>query len=114
MTGNVKTSTTRKRSRVRLAPLVFFHDVRRSSVPKKELLSGSDVLSRMRLGAASRALQPLSLETASAGDPSIMIGLLRFSGPGRPIREPAPALVPLGSLKRKSKLLLFVSSSDVA
>src|SRR5258708_16416225 len=48
--GNVVRSTTRKRKRVILAPVEFTNLRRMLNVPNVELLGGSDVKSRTRLG----------------------------------------------------------------
>src|SRR5262249_60273257 len=50
--GNVPRSMIRKRSRVRLAPELFVHTVRRSMVPNVALFAGSDVGSSTLFGAA--------------------------------------------------------------
>src|SRR5678815_3884256 len=87
--GNVVTSITRNRSLVTFPPVLFTKRRRRSSVPKVELLAGSEVKSRTRFGgfeaatvASSRFVEKELLRT---------IGLDRFSGPGAPRRWPAPA-----------------------
>src|SRR5262247_2180015 len=49
--GNVVRSTIRKRRRVTLPPVLLMIDLRMSKVPKVELLGGSEVKSRTRLGA---------------------------------------------------------------
>src|SRR5262249_32481026 len=48
--GNVVMSMTRKRRRVTAPPVLFTKRRRMSSVPKVELLAGSDVKSRTRFG----------------------------------------------------------------
>jgi len=76
-------------------------------VPKVELLDGSDVKSRTRLGDAEEPTVESTNNTEYAK--VFWIGEPRFSGPGAPSRCPAPALVPLVSTKIKSAALLSVS-----
>src|SRR5262249_22825472 len=55
--GNVVVSITRKRKRVTALPLLFVIVLRTSNVPKVELLAGSLVKSRTRLGGDGVATQ---------------------------------------------------------
>src|SRR5262249_44176187 len=112
-TGNVVTSTMRKRRRLMMFPVLLVNVRRMSSVPKVELFGGSVAVSRNALGGWSKPLQPSSLDDVRLGVPSRTTGDDRFSGPGRPSRWPAPALVPWVSMKKKSAALLSVSTSAV-
>src|SRR5262249_45355448 len=105
--GNVVRSMTRKRSRVTLPPVLLTTVRRISSVPKVELLGGSDVKSRTRFGGELEAAQVSNRLTAN--DALRSIGEERFSGPGEPRRWPAPADVPFVSTNTKSAALLSVS-----
>src|SRR6185369_648003 len=105
--GKVVRSTTRKRKRVTLPPVLFTTVRRMSNVPNVELLGGSDVKSRTRFGGDAAATQISRRFTAK--DALRSIGELRFSGPGAPRRWPAPADVALVSTNTKSAALLFVS-----
>src|SRR5262244_3488839 len=82
--GNVVRSTTRKRKRVTLPPVLLTTDRRMSNVPNVELFGGSDVKSRTRFGGDAAAAQVSSRFTANEAFRSI--GELRFSGPGAPRR----------------------------
>jgi len=53
--GNVSKSIIRKRNRVTLAPVLFTNRLRMLSVPNVELLAGTEVKSRTRLGAEETA-----------------------------------------------------------
>src|SRR5215510_1991054 len=78
--GNVVMSITRKRNRVTLPPELLTTRRRISSVPKVELLAGSDVKSRTRLGGFAGATVESSSNVAKLALRSI--GDARFSGPG--------------------------------
>src|SRR6185369_3109193 len=105
--GNVVRSTTRKRNRVTLPPVLLTMVRRTSSVPNVEFCGGFDVKSRTRFGGDAAATQVSSRFTANEALRSI--GELRFSGPGAPRRCPAPADVAFVSTKTKSAALLLVS-----
>src|ERR1700752_4093043 len=82
--GKVVRSTTRKRKRVTFPPVLLTTVLRISRVPKVELLAGSDVKSRTRLGGDAAATQMSRRSTEKEALRSI--GELRFSGPGAPRR----------------------------
>src|SRR5690242_16074220 len=82
--GNVVMSTTRKRSRVTLPPVLLTTVRRMSNVPNVELFGGSDVKSRTRLGGDAAAAHVSSRLTAN--DALRSMDELRFSGPGAPRR----------------------------
>src|SRR6185503_9944818 len=91
-TGKVEISTTRKRRRVTGNPVTLTTRLRMSSVPKVELLAGSDVKSRARFG--KDALPVVASRFRTSISELRCIGLDRFSGPAAPIRCPAQASVP--------------------
>src|SRR5499426_596107 len=76
--GNVVRSSTRKRKRVTLPPVLLTTVRRMSNVPNVELFGGSDVKSRTRFGGEAAAAQMSSRFTAN--DAFRSIGELRFSG----------------------------------
>src|SRR5690242_14236980 len=82
--GNVVRSTTRKRRRVTLPPVLLTTVRRMSRVPNAELFGGSDVKSRTRFGGEVAAAQTSSKFTAN--DAFRSMGEDRFSGPGAPRR----------------------------
>src|SRR5215216_6370851 len=76
--GNVVRSTTRKRKRVTLPPVLLTMVLRISRVPKVELLAISEVKSRTRFGGDAAPIQTSRLFTVKEAFRSI--GELRFSG----------------------------------
>lgn len=90
--GVVVTSTIRKRNRVTEAPVLLVNFLRKSNVPKVELLGMSGVVSRTRFGDADEAT-PVSIRLALIVA-FRWIGLARFSGPGAP--RPGVPVEPTG------------------
>ncbi len=95
--GKVVMSITLNLKRVTAPPVLFKTRRRISSVPNVELLAGSDVKSRTRLGGDAAAT--VESRNSAAKDVLRLIGEARFSGPGAPSLWPAPALVPFVSTK---------------
>ena len=107
--GNVVRSTTRKRRRVTLPPVLLTNATPQRDRPERGVVRGiaGEVADPVR---RRRSWRPWRRSARSAKVLLRWIGDDRFCGPGAPRRWPAPAEVPLVSTKMKLVALLSVST----